>query len=455
MLKQRCLVAALAILAGTASAQPAAGRLEGSEATGLDLRLAQAAAPVAAAPAVVPVRANALADLIAQALKSNPELVAARSEREAARQRLASAGALEDPMVEAGVLNVPTDSYRLNREDMTMKMLGVAQKLPWPGKRELRRQVAARAAQSADYGVQETSNRVAREVKIAYYELARVNESLRLMQESRRVLQQMLSITEGRYTVGQGTQADVLRVQTQLGKMSDDILKMERERPAMEAMLSKLIGDTSAPRRFSAEMPALTDRKLDYASLREQALTRRPQLLGLKTAVDKSTAAVELARKEYRPDFEVRGSYGQRENMLDGGKRPDMLSLTVAINVPIWGKDKIDPMIAEARAMRDSAQAMYEAQEHEVSAGLQQQLAVLEQSRQSAQLYQGTIVPQSELAFDSTLSAYRVSRADLPMLLDTQMNVFTYRIAELAAVVDFNKALAEIDLLTGAPELKE
>ena len=105
--------------------------------------------------------------------------------------------------------------------------------------------------------------------------------------------------------------------------------------------------------------------------------------------------------------------------------------------------------------MRDQALAMYEAQEHELSAKLQQQLAIVQQSRESARLYETTIIPQSELALDSTLSAYRVNRADLPMLLDSQMGLFNYQIDKAKAVVAYNKALAEIDLLTGASELKE
>jgi outer membrane protein TolC len=223
----------------------------------------------------------------------------------------------------------------------------------------------------------------------------------------------------------------------------------------MEADLSRMIGQTRTPRRFTAELPALDHQNFDYSRLRELAVQRRPQLLGLRTAVDRADAMLELARKEYKPDFEVRASYGQRESMPDGTKRPDMLSLTFAVNVPIWGKQKYEPRIAEAQAMRGQALAMYEAQEHELSARLQQQLAIVQQTRQSVSLYETTIIPQSELALESTLSSYRVSRADLPMLLDSQMSLFTYRIDKAKAIAAYNKALAEIDLLTGASELKE
>src|SRR3972149_7440472 len=80
----------------------------------------------------------ALGTLVAEALQNNPELRAAAKEIEAANQRVRPAGALEDPMLEAGFINLPIESLRFNREDMTMKMLGLSQKLPYPGKRALR-----------------------------------------------------------------------------------------------------------------------------------------------------------------------------------------------------------------------------------------------------------------------------------------------------------------------------
>jgi outer membrane protein TolC len=138
--------------------------------------------------------------------------------------------------------------------------------------------------------------------------------------------------------------------------------------------------------------------------------------------------------------------------MLDGTRRTDMMSLTVAINVPIWGKEKIDPRIAEARAMRDQAQSMYEAQQNEVSAKLRQQVAIAEQSRKSAALYDAAILPQARLAVESALAAYRVNRVDFLSLLDSQMSLFNFGIGRAATVVNFNKALAELDLLTGTPE---
>ena len=71
-----------------------------------------------------------LQELLAEAARNNPEIRAAGNERLAAQHRVSPAGALDDPMLEAGVINAPLPTLRLNREDMTMKMLGLSQKLP-------------------------------------------------------------------------------------------------------------------------------------------------------------------------------------------------------------------------------------------------------------------------------------------------------------------------------------
>jgi len=70
-------------------------------------------------------RDTQLQELLAEAVRNNPEIRAARNEREAAQHRVSPAGALDDPMLEAGVVNAPLTSQTFRREDMTMKMLGL------------------------------------------------------------------------------------------------------------------------------------------------------------------------------------------------------------------------------------------------------------------------------------------------------------------------------------------
>lgn len=387
--------------------------------------------------------------LIAEAARNNPEIRAASNERLAARHRVLPAGALDDPMLEAGVINAPLPDLRLNRDEMTMKMLGVSQRFPFPGKRDLRRGVAAKDAESVAYAYQETVNRVVRDVRVAYFELAFVAESARLVENNKQVLEQFLKISESRYAVGQANQADVLKAQTQLSRMADELIKLDRERRVIEAELTLALGRQSAA---GAPVPAalrLREAPLQLQALRETALTQRPQLLGLRSLVERSGKALDLARKNYYPDFDVKLSYGQRDRAPDGMRREDMLNFTVAINLPVWRETKRDPQVAEAIAMQYQAMDMLQAQHNELSAKMRQQVANAEQSLKSARLYETGILPQARLAVESSLAAYRVNRVDFLTLLDNQMTVLNYEVSYVSALAGYNKALAEIDLLTG------
>jgi outer membrane protein TolC len=231
--------------------------------------------------------------------------------------------------------------------------------------------------------------------------------------------------------------------------MTDELIKLARERPMLEAELNRMLGRGANAAAPVPEPPQLREEVLNLESLRETALAQRPQLLALQSIVARNEKALDLARKDYYPDFDVRLSYGQRDNMPDGTRRSDMVSLTVAINLPVWRDDKRAPRVAESLAMRDQAQSMYQAQRNEVAAKLRQQAAVVEQNLKSARLYQTAILPQARLTVESALAAYRVNRADFLTLLDSQMTVFNYEISLVTAMAGHHKALAEIELLTG------
>jgi outer membrane protein TolC len=336
---------------------------------------------------------------------------------------------------------------------MTMKMLGLSQKIPFPGKLDLRQEVAAKDSEAIAHAYRETVNRVARDVKAAYFELALAAESARLVEKNRQALEQFLKISESRYSVGQGSQADVLKAQTQLSRMNDELIKLGRERQTIAAELTRVLG-----RPFDAAAPVPTplqagDAPLQFESLMETASRQRPQLLALKSLVDRSAKSIELARKDYYPDFDVKFSYGQRDRTLDGMRRDDLVGITVAINLPVRQETKRDPRVAEAIAMRDQALDVYQAQSNELASKLRQQLATAEQSLASARLYETRVLPQARLAVESSLAAYRVNRVDFLTLLDNQMTVLNFEVSHAAALSSYNKALAEIDLLIGKPAI--
>ena len=422
------------------------------------LWLIAAGMPLPALPAGSPPQAEmraaagpvlAFAEIAAEALRSNPEIQAALKEKQAAQHRIAPAGALDDPMLEAGVLNLPTDTLRLDREDMTMKMIGLSQRFPYSGKRELRRNIAARDAESVSHGFRETVNRVLREIKIAYYDLALTVETQRLTGKNRALLGQLLKVTESRYAVGLSTQADVLKAQTQFTKMLDELLRLDRERAMTEAEIGRLLARHGDYSSVLPALPAPDDTPFVLDALEKTALQQRPQLLALQSIIARNERALDLARKGSLPDFDVKLSYGQRDNSPTGMKRPDLVTFTVAMNLPVWSETKTEPRIAEAQAMRGQALDMLRAQQHDIRAKLHHQIVASQQNLKSLRLYERDILPAARLTLEAALAAYQVNRVDFMGLLDNQMSVFNFEIGSATALVSYYKALAEIEFLTG------
>ena len=126
-----------------------------------------------------------------------------------------------------------------------------------------------------------------------------------------------------------------------------------------------------------------------------------------------------------------------------------MVSLTVAVNLPIWRKSRLEPQVAEARAMRNEAQAMLRAQQLETTAALDEQLAATHQWQESAELYRTTLHPQARAAVASALAAYQVGKVDFLTLRQAEMRELETGTRHAEAIANYNKARAEIDLLVG------
>lgn len=210
-----------------------------------------------------------LTTLISEALQNNPEIQAALQEREAARQRILPAKALDDPMLEAGVINAPLASSPFNREDMTMKMIDLSQRFPFPGKLGLRKGVASKNAEAVDYGYQETISRVVRDLRVAYFDLGLTLEMTKLVEKNKLILEDFTHLAVDHYVVGMGAQADAFKAQTEVSRMQDELLRLTRERPVFEAEIIRALGRSTYEGALLPEPLHMHEASLNLESLRE------------------------------------------------------------------------------------------------------------------------------------------------------------------------------------------
>ena len=177
-------------------------------------------------------------------------------------------------MLGLGIVNLPTN-FSFSDEDMTMKEVSVSQKVPFPGKRGLMRGMTEKEADAAAIEIAEVANRVAREVKTAYYELSHAYSAEEVTRRNKQILENLVRIGETRYALGEGIQQEVLAAHLEISRMVDELLMLEQNRAALEA---KLAGCSTGRRKGSRQ--ARRDRfhktAIDIQRLQQAAIEANP-----------------------------------------------------------------------------------------------------------------------------------------------------------------------------------
>jgi len=389
--------------------------------------------------------------LIAESLKANAEVKKMASLAGAARETIKSAGALDDPTVSFTMNNLPTDTFRLNQDPMTQKTLELSQKFPFPGKRRLRSEVAAEQAKSDDLAYRDKANEIRAKVVIDYWGLALAYAGFEIVQKNKQFWEQVVQVTETRYKVGQGMQADVLQAQVELGNYLDRLFQWKQRQESLQANLNAL--RSRPPQTPVARPQPLTPRpvslKLDDLLAQAEA---RPQLQALKALVAKQERAVDLAKKEYFPDATVGLGYSFRETLGPpvNQKQADMFTGGVMFNIPIWQVSKIKPRIREEEGRRAAAQESVQNTWNQLAAAIKDRHAKLMRLAQQITLYNQGIVPQARQAAEASLASYQVGSLGFERLYQNQIAAYNAELTMREYLKDFEENWAELEWLVGA-----
>ena len=395
-----------------------------------------------------------LNELIEDALNKNPDVLAAKSKWEVFKERPSQAGALDDPMLGLGIVNVPVDTFSFRNEDMTMKEVSVTQRVPYPGKRGLRSEMAQKEAEAALSDYEEAKNKVSREMKMAYFDLFYAHRAMEVTERNREILKLLNQIAETRYSVGEGIHTDVLKAQVELAKMIDELIMLNQSKRTLKARINTLLHQPPfAPLGDPAEV-MLEKFAADPEELVKAASQNRPLLQSMKRMVERNRAGLRLAEKDYYPDFDFKVAYGQRDDGPNG-RRADMVTAMVGINLPLWYKSKQERKVAESQKDIQSAKDQLAAVTNEIRFMISDKLTEVERAEKQVELLKTGIIPLATLSLDSAMRTYRVNKVDFMTVLDSLMTLLKYEIQYYRLLTDSRKSIAEIETAVGHAFPKE
>jgi cobalt-zinc-cadmium efflux system outer membrane protein len=386
-----------------------------------------------------------LGDVLEALRDRNPKLAAARALAEAASARIAPAGTLPDPEIELGFMNYGLPGLR-PMEPLGMVQLQVMQMLPLGGKLPLSSRIAAHQAAAQRERASEVVWELRTQAAMAFFALYAAEQGIEIATDTRRLVQDVARIAQPMYEVGEGNQADLLRAQVEVARMTGEITRMEAMRASAAARLNALLDRSNDSMVAPAVFPSFPVTTPSADSLVAMALRSRPMIRAGEEEVAAADAMAVRSRRELIPDLVVGVQYAQRSAGM-GTER--MGSLMVGASVPLFAGRRQLQWREEADAMHAMTVADLNWMKADTRGRIGEILAALTRARRLSDLYTRTVLPQAEASVIAALSAYRVGRVDFMNVLDNRMTVNRYLQELVTLRMEEGQAWTELEMLVG------
>jgi outer membrane protein, heavy metal efflux system len=386
-----------------------------------------------------------LPDLIKEALRNNPEVLAAQKSYEAARQLPSRASSMPDPMLSVGYASNggPLPGQQLGSNPTSNIGFSISQEIPYPGKLKLRGDIAGKEAEAVFWQYQAVQLSVRSRVTQAVHRLHHTYAALDVLDHGKDLLTEMLRVSEARYTAGKTAQQDIFKAQTQLSLMETRIIRMQQDQRMAEAELNSLLNrKPGAPLGEPGETPA-QPLPMTLDELLAKSAGTSPELERRQKAIAKSELSVNLARKDFHSDYTVSAGY------FNQGAMSPMYQVRVDIPLRIHEERKQRPALNEQVDLLAAARRGFEAAEQDLQFRVREQWVTAETAWRLLALYNDTILQQSQLTVDSSLLAYQAGTTDFVTVLNNLATKVDVEEQVHEQGLNYALALARLEELTG------
>lgn len=386
-----------------------------------------------------------LNDLVAVALEQNPEIKAMQRSFDMMRARIPQAKALPEPMLSYGYAgNAPLPPFDIQKGDpASARTLSFTQELPFPGKLAIKGKMANVAAEAEWWNYEQVRLNVVAEVKDAYYDLYYIHKAIETITKNKELLEKFAKIAEASYSVGKGIQQDVLKAQVEVSKLVEQLTVLEQREQTAEARLNSLLFRELEMPVGKPEEIKPRDFTYNLTDLREMALTNYPLLKAQRRRIDREQYGVELAQKDFYPDFNVGFIYFNRPGL------PEMYAVNVGVKIPLYFWQKQRPAVAEAAASTATEKQRLENTSTLLFFRIKDRYLAATTAQRLVKLYGTTIIPQSSLSLESAISGYEVGKVDFLTLLDNLVTLLNYELSYYEQLSNVEKSIAALEPFVG------
>jgi outer membrane protein, heavy metal efflux system len=385
-----------------------------------------------------------LSVLIEEARKNDPAIHVAESAAKAATFAAPQMSTLPDPQFTLQQFSVgsPRPFAGYTNSDFAYIGFGASQQFPYPGKLKLRGAVADRDADATKAHVEAVLQDEVETLKTTYFHLAYLQQTLGILQQNAAVLQQIEEQAGAHYATGQGNQRDVLKAQLEQTKILRDISMHHQLVGEDQAVLKRILRRSQDSPDIIPEPVSETFLRYTASELLDNVRGQNPNVHEDAAMVQRNQTAVELAQKEFRPDFELSYMYENTDR-----KYRDYYMLSFSVNFP--RRKPRRAALAQAQVNVERAQQEEDSQVQAALAEIQKQYVVVKTSEEQLLIYRYGLIPQAQATIQAGLVAYESNRAGFESLFSSYMDVLNLDVEYQQTLLDHETALAHIERLAG------
>lgn len=393
----------------------------------------------------MPMKPTPLAQLIAEAEANNSQISAADHSWKAAMHVAPQVTTLPDPQFTVQQFSVgsPKPFAGFSNSDFAYIGLGASQDLPYPGKLRLKGEAANREADTEHAQEDVLRASVAEQVKLVYLRLAYLEATLAILQQNDAVLQPLIQSGLSQYSLGQGSQADVLKAQLEHTKILREVTMHHQEMGQLQADLKQLLHRSQNSPDILPERIMVTPLRYTAEELQALVQEQNPAVHMDANAVQKQDAQLKSAQRDGKPDFNI----GYMFEQTGGGYR-DYYELTLNMRLPRY--KRVEGEIAEAAEQLNQSKQELDSQMQQQLAEVQKEFIAVTSTDELLKEYQEGLVPQSEAAFHSEEAAYQSNKEQFAPVLSSLLDVLSFEHDYQQALLDHETALVHLETLTGA-----
>lgn len=359
-------------------------------------------------------------------------------------------------IISASVFNNPSIGFTYYNDELNSMQMGqgvsgeISQTIS-PGRRKAAMNLAKSEKEMTQAVLVDYFRLLREEAAVTWLEAVKVRQLYQIKKES--YIDQIKLLTSD--SLNRGTEflrdLDILQNKVETGILYAHLLDMENELNELYLSITNFCGVGSTDTIFIAEKKNIwNDKSFILREVLEAAINNRADILALKKEIDVSKYAINVAKTDRIPEFELSLGYGinaEAKNEMAPSPRFKGFEVGLSFPIPLFNRNKGEILSAEAQ--KRQAEYRYTQAEVQIKSEVASAFNSFVVTDKKMNLYRGGLVKSAKDALNQKREEYYKGEIHLIEVLDAQRSYDEVLSSFYSAIYEKSQALVKLESAIG------